>query len=234
MGQVPGRQAVVLAAGAGSRLRDVAPVKPLAEVAGRPLVLHAIDALRAAGAGPVTVVIGHAGHLLAALLDPLPGVRTVVNPDWERAPNGVSLLAARAHVGEGSLLLMADHLVSPLLLERLVAGGAPDGGLALAVDRRLGHPAVDEADVTRVRTWGSRIMEIGKTLRVYDALDCGAFLIGPAFVAALAGLEAPSLSDGVRLLARRGLARAVDVGDAFWLDIDDARALALARDLVAA
>lgn len=77
-------------------------------------------------------------------------------------------------------------------------------------------------------------MDIGKTLRVYDALDCGAFLIGPALVSALAALDTPSLSEGVRSLARRGLARAVDIGDAFWLDIDDARALALGQRFLGA
>jgi hypothetical protein len=45
----------------------------------------------------------------------------------------------------------------------------------------------------------------------------------------LAGDERPSLSDGVFALAQRGLARTVDVGDAPWLDVDDARALAIAR-----
>ncbi len=225
----PVHGAVVLAAGAGTRLRDLAPVKPLAMVGGRPLILHAIAALRAAGIGPIAVVIGHAADAVEATLAAVPGVQTVFNPRWESAPNGVSLLAARAHVDEGTLLLMADHLVSPELLARLVAGGAPAGGLALAVDRRLGHPSVDEADVTRVRTHGSLIMDIGKSLRVYDAHDCGAFLIGPSLVAALEGPAAPSLSDGVRALARRGLARATDIGDAFWLDVDDGRALALAE-----
>lgn len=219
---------MILAAGAGTRLRNVALVKPLAMVAGKPLVIHAIDAARAAGAGGVCVVTGHEGEAVAAALSGLEGVTTVENPHWASAPNGVSLLAARDHVRPGSLLLMADHLVSPSLLERLVAGGQSEPGLALAVDRRLGHPAVDESDVTRVRTDGSRIIDIGKALRLYDAYDCGAFLIGPALIEALASLPAPSLSDGVRALARQGCARATDIGDAFWFDVDDARALTLA------
>jgi 1L-myo-inositol 1-phosphate cytidylyltransferase len=123
---------------------------------------------------------------------------------------------------------MADHLLAPVLAERLVAG-AGDAPLALGVDRRLGHPWVDEADVTRVRTAGGAIRAIGKGLAVYDAYDTGLFLIGPELVAVLAGDERPSLSDGVFALAQRGLARAVDVGDAPWLDVDDARALAIAR-----
>lgn len=230
-----GRHAIVLAAGAGSRLRDVEPVKPLTLVGGRPLILHVLDALAAAGARAATVVTGHAADAVAAVLADAPvPAEARFNPLWADTPNGVSLLAARDRVVDGCFLCMADHLLAPALAKRLVAeAGTGDGTLALAVDRRLGHPWVDEADVTRVRTRGGAIVAIGKGLAVYDSYDTGLFLIGPVLVAALeaAGSKGgrPSLSDGVAHLARRGLACAVDVGDAPWLDVDDARALAIAQ-----
>ncbi len=229
MAAMTGRHAIVLAAGAGSRLRDREPVKPLTLVGGRPLILHVLGALAAAGARSATVVTGHAADAVAAVLadSPVP-TDARFNPLWADTPNGVSLLAARDRVSAGSFLCMADHLLAPVLAERLVAG-AGDAPLALGVDRRLGHPWVDEADVTRVRTAGGAIRAIGKGLAVYDAYDTGLFLIGPELVAVLAAADRPSLSDGVSALARRGLARAVDVGDAPWLDVDDARALEIAR-----
>lgn len=224
-----GPHAIVLAAGAGSRLRDREPVKPLTEVGGRPLILHVLDTLAAAGARSATVVTGHAADAVAAVLPdaPIPA-EARFNPLWADTPNGVSLLAARDRVGEGSFLCMADHLLAPDLARRLVAG-AGGAALALAVDRRLGHAWVDEADVTRVRTSGGLIRAIGKGIAIYDCYDTGLFLIGPSLVAALEGSRRPSLSDGVAALAGQGLARAVDVGDAPWLDVDDARALAIAR-----
>ena len=88
---------------------------------------------------------------------------------------------------------------------------------------------MDESDVTRVRTDGELIRAIGKGLGVYDSYDSGVFIVGPELVHALDGLSSPGLSDGVMQLARRGLAQAVDIGDAPWLDVDDARALAIAR-----
>jgi choline kinase len=220
------RHAVVLAAGHGSRLRSAAPVKPLAAVGGRPLLLHALDSLGQAGCPSATVVVGHAADALrAAVRDaPIP-VDTILNPRWADAPNGVSLLAAADRVVPGTVLMMADHLVSPRLLAGLVAGAA--GPVSLAVDRRLGHPWVDEADVTRVRTApDGRIAALGKGLLVYDAYDTGVFVIGPPLLAALASLRAPGLSEGVMAT---GDPRAVDVGDAPWLDVDDARTLALAN-----
>jgi choline kinase len=58
--------AVILAAGAGSRLRDVAPVKPLVEVQGEPLIRHALATLKAAGVARATIVVGHEGAAVAA------------------------------------------------------------------------------------------------------------------------------------------------------------------------
>lgn len=227
---VSGPVAVILAAGAGSRLRSVAPVKPLVKVSGRPLIAHSLAAMAAAGAARAVIVLGYqADAIAAAAADaPLP-VDFVHNPQWETTPNGVSLLAARDHVSPGSLLVMADHLLSPPLARRLMEGA--NRPLALGVDRRLGDPAVDEADVTRVRTDGDSIRAIGKHLLVYDCYDTGLFRIGPELIATLDKLRSPGLSDGVSLLARAGLAQAVDIGDAPWLDVDDARALNLAREM---
>jgi 1L-myo-inositol 1-phosphate cytidylyltransferase len=223
-----GRHAILLAAGAGSRLSDTEPVKPLALVDGRPLLLHALDALAAAGASSASVVVGHRAAEVAAIL---PGSRipaqAVPNPRWAETPNGVSVLVAADAVRPGTFLCMSDHLIDPILPQRLVDGASAP--LALAVDRRLGHPWVDEADVTRVRTDGQWIRAIGKHLSIYDCYDTGLFLIGPELLAALRAQARPSLSDGVAALAARGLAEAVDIGDAPWMDVDDARALALAR-----
>lgn len=223
-----GPTAIILAAGAGSRLRSVAPVKPLVDVGGRPLIAHAIASMKAAGVGRVAVVVGYqADAIEAAVRDaPLP-VSIVDNPQWADTPNGVSLLAAREHVSAGSLLMMADHLLSAQLVARLIAGASSP--LALGIDRRLGHPDVDESDVTRVRTRDGMIRAIGKHLKVYDCYDTGLFRIGPELMAALDGLSSPSLSEGVSIMARAGQAQAVDIGDAPWLDVDDARALAIAR-----
>jgi 1L-myo-inositol 1-phosphate cytidylyltransferase len=227
-----GHEAVILAAGSGSRLRAVAPVKPLVPVGGRPLLLRVLDSLAAAGVGRATIVTGHgAAEVEEAVAGraPLP-LAFRHNPDWAVAPQGRSLLAARDCVRPGTLLLMGDHLVAPRLVALLLA--EPAAPLLLAVDRRLGHPFVDEADVTRVRTMGrgSRrpIAAIGKWLLVYDALDTGAFRIGPELVALLGQEPDLTLSEAVGRLAARGMAEALDIGDAPWLDIDDARALALA------
>lgn len=227
-------QAVILAAGQGTRLRGAAPVKPLTPVAGRPLILHTLDRLGEGGAMSAVVVLGYRGDDIRAVLeaaDTLP-LTLVDNPDWA-APNGVSLAAAAPYLAARSLLCMADHLVAPALYAALIAHDLGDDALVLGIDRRLGHPWVDEDDVTRVATRGDRIVAIGKHLPVYDAYDSGVFVVTPALTQVLATLTGPGLSDGVRALAAAGRAGTVDISAHDWLDIDDPRALTLAEAWVA-
>jgi len=56
-------RAVVLAAGAGTRMKSDLP-KPLHEVCGKAMVLHVVDALAATQPDEISVVVGHGGVLV--------------------------------------------------------------------------------------------------------------------------------------------------------------------------
>lgn len=223
--------AVLLAAGEGSRLRATEPFKPLCRVRGKALIDHALEGLRAAGIGRAIVVTGYGAdtienHLRAG--DPPVQVETVRTADY-RQPNGVSALAASTLTGGAPVLLaMCDHLVDPALYERIKAAGA-GRGLRLGIDRRLGHPWTDPEDVTCVQTQGTKIVAIGKGLEPHDAYDTGVFAVGAPFFAALGGLAAPSITEGVRRLIAQDAAETVDCSDLDWIDVDDAAALAKAE-----
>ena len=222
---------VLLAAGHGTRLRGSAPYKPLCPVAGRPLIDHALTGMAEAGLTRAVVVLGYGAEAISAHLDsrhwPL-AVETVTTRD-HREPNGVSVLAAApALAGQPAVLAMCDHLVTPALYARLATTGT-GGGATLGIDRRIGHPWVDPDDVTWVKTRGDAIVAIGKGMADADCYDTGVFAIGPRLFAALGSLGAPSLTDGMRLLAGDGLARVVDCSDLDWIDVDDAAALAKAE-----
>jgi len=223
-------QAIVLAAGQGTRLRSVSASKPLTLVAGRPLLHRVLDNLAAACVTRPLVVTGWRGDEVAAAASAWGRVEIVHNERWAE-PNGVSVLAAASRLEASALLVMADHLAGPGLYAAVAA--APPAAVVLGIDRRLGSPRVDEADVTRVATSQGRITAIGKALHCYDAHDSGVFRITPALTDALAALVAPGLSDGVRVLARRGEALALDISGHDWIDIDDPPALAQAEAMLA-
>jgi 1L-myo-inositol 1-phosphate cytidylyltransferase len=237
-----GPKCVIIAAGRGSRLADRAESKPLLEVGGKALIDRAIDAARRAGVREFVVVTGYAGdaveaHLRAkAAADGL-SIATVRNDEWEKE-NGLSVLKARGLAGDRFFLMMADHIVDPGVFEDLGRSAAGEDGIILAVDRRVdGHPHVDLEDVTKVKEEGGRIAEIGKNIGDYNAFDTGVFLCTPALFEALEESQAGgdfSLSGGVRRLAARGQGRTCAIGDKFWIDVDDERALAKAEAAVAA
>lgn len=219
--------AILLAAGEGSRLRPVAPYKPICLVGDRPLIDHAISGLAAAGLKRLVVIVGYGAEAIEEHLGqhswPL-AVETVRTGDY-RQPNGVSVLAAEQAIAGGeALLAMCDHLVEPALYRRIAQSGA-SGGARLGIDRNVSSDLVDLDDVTCVRTDGEHIVAIGKGLEAYDCFDTGVFAIGPALFEALGQLAAPSLTEGMRLLAARGAALTADCSDLRWIDVDDKAAL---------
>ncbi|MCK9485516.1 MAG: NTP transferase domain-containing protein [Dehalococcoidia bacterium] len=231
-------EAVILAAGAGERLRcrDEAPPKPLTSVLGKTLLEHSIRTFVGAGVQHCTVVVGFEGATVARAARGLGEryavqVTTVHNADWERG-NGTSVLAASAVVANPFFLAMGDHLFEPAILGALQAqdGGAP---LTLAVDHAwdaLDHADLDEA--TKVRLNGSTIVDIGKEIRTFDAVDTGIFLCRPAVFGALEAAQAggdASLSGAVRVLAARAEAEVGDITGRFWQDVDTPADLARAE-----
>jgi len=234
-------KAVIIAAGRGSRLAGRAASKPLLEVAGRPLIDRVIDAARSAGIREFVVVTGHAAeeveaHLRAKAEAEGLSIAAVRNEEWQRE-NGLSVLKARGPAGGRFLLLMADHIVEPRILEGLARQPVGDGEVILAVDRRIvDHPTVDLRDVTRVLESDGRIALIGKSISEYNAFDTGAFLCTDGLFAALEASQAlgdDSLSGGIRSLAADGRAKTWAVGDAFWIDVDDEPALLKAEAALA-
>lgn len=231
--------ALIIAAGFGSRLRDVSDSKPLTPVAGIPLLELGARQARAAGARRVVVVTGHEAERIEAALPELAaraGIPVVAQrvEDWTR-PNGWSVMAGAATIPGNYLLMMSDHIFSAPILTRLAQQGGPDRGVTLAIDRRCDDPLIDPDDATWVRLRGDGfITAIGKTIPEYDAVDCGAFLATPeladAIRAAIAEGKAGSLSEGMQKLADAGRAATMDIGDAWWLDVDDPRAYALAEE----
>src|SRR6266700_4264306 len=205
MFMAPVSEAVVLTAGEGSRLRgsDKTSLKPFVPVLGHPLISYTLDALTRAGIKTVHFVVGYESERMIEQLKPLvpSGVSAffIENCDW-RKQNGISLLAAADHVEGPFLLTMSDHLFDDVIVDHLLDSFDSDF-LNIAVDRKLGS-IFDLEDAMKVQTRGNRVIDIGKDLRNYDAVDTG-LLVCPLEI--FNYLERSkrngdcSLADGVRL-----------------------------------
>ncbi len=231
---------LVLAAGFGSRLRDISASKPLTPVAGVPLIERVIAGALAAGATNFVVVTGHEADQLESFLANLASrlgaaITCVRTPDWS-LPNGHSVLAGAQHIYGNYLLLMSDHLFDPAIARRLVEAAPAEATVTLAVDRNLSGPLLDIDDATKVLVANDRIARIGKALDQYDAIDTGIFratpLLAEAIRADIAAGGGGSLSEGVQRLADAETAYTMDIGGLQWIDVDSPRMLALAEELV--
>lgn len=234
--------ALIIAAGFGSRLASLSPSKPLTSIAGVPLIELGVRQAKAAGAMRVVVVTGHEAERLEAGLAEISArvgmdIATERLADWSR-PNGFSVMAGAARIAGDYLLMMADHIFAAPILQKLGQQGGADRGVTLAIDRRVTSPLIDPDDATWVKTGEAGfIRAIGKTIDDYDAVDCGAFLATPELAAAIAAAVADgksgSLSDGMQRLADAGRAATLDIGAdpraAWWMDVDDPRAHAIAE-----
>lgn len=216
----------MLMAGAGSRLGTAngALAKPLVQIAGRPLISHTLAALDAVGVRTLHIVTGANSERLAdeiaRLLPNEMKLNAIINPNWQKQ-NGVSVLCAEGAVREPFFLAMGDHLFDAAIFGDLLRQSDPQI-LNLAIDRKIAS-VFDLDDAMKVQTTNHRVTKIGKTLSDYDAIDTGLFLCPNELFRYLRDAQREgdcSLADGVRLMAAQGKVRAVDIGEAWWQDVD--------------
>lgn len=235
---------VIVAAGKGERLSAAAESKPLTLLSGKPLLQHVIEAAIAAlphsSENEILVVTGWRGERIRKFLKtygktvPVK-ISSVQNESWEKG-NGTSVLTAELRIEGPFLLMMADHIIEPDILRILQGTDMSDADLALAVDQKLSNPLVDLEDVTRVHCKNGRIVAIGKQLSRYNAFDTGCFLCTPPFFDALRKAQEQmdnyGISGGVQVLAGNGRAKAIDINDARWIDVDTPDMLLKAEAMV--
>lgn len=134
--------AVVLAAGRATRF---GATKQVARVEGRPLVVHAVTAARAAGCEPVLVVVGHDATVVRAALDD--DVVVVDNPayaDGQSTSLRAGVAAATTTDAVALVVLLADQPgIPPAAITQVVAAHLAGAEVARArYEDGPGHPIV--------------------------------------------------------------------------------------------
>ena len=167
--------AMILAAGRGDRMRpltDALP-KPLLEVAGKPLVVHQIEALARAGHRDIAI---NASHLAQRLVDALgDGARHGVTLHWSIETEPLETLGgiatARPMLADGPLLIVSGDVWSAYDYRALAAPSPhPARSMHLVmVPNPPYHPGGDfTLDGGRLAAHGPRALTYGN-IGLYDA-----------------------------------------------------------------
>ena len=237
---------MVLASGAGRRLgEDTAELpKTLLTVDGDRTILDvALGNFAAVGLTEAVVVTGFSAERIDERLEELSerhGLRleTVFNPKALEWNNAYSLWCAREHFGRGVLLANGDT-VHPASVEEALLEAKGTADLVLALDK---HKILGEEEMKVHVTDEGHLDRINKALDPASAQGeyIGVTLIEPHAAQPLAGaLEAtfkrdPQLyyEDGFQELADRGgRVATAPIGAVEWVEVDDHRDLARAREV---
>ena len=135
--QHPHMNAVVPAAGQGTRLGELTDNQPkgLVDVAGRPLLSHALETAVEAGAEELVIIIGYeAAQIVDQFGDSFDGVAITYVHQREQLGLGHAVLQAEPHIDEDFLLVNGDNVFTESVYPAVDAIDEDDADAVVAVE----------------------------------------------------------------------------------------------------
>jgi dTDP-glucose pyrophosphorylase len=180
-------QAIVPAAGEGTRLRPLTANKPkgLVDVAGRPILTHVFESLRAAGVDEIVVVVGYRGDdIVAHYGDDFRGVPLTYVWQEEQLGLGHAVLAASESVS-GDVVVWNGDNVGAVDLSGLIDHHRDAGAAATLL--------IDEVSRERAQEGAVFVLDDGEPVGVVEKPDdppstlipLGVFVFSPQVFEAL-------------------------------------------------
>lgn len=151
-------QAIILAAGKGSRLGDMTKDKPksFVEIEGKKLIEYNVDMLTKYGIDDIVIVTGHMYNQFESLYSDREGIRFVYNPFYDMTNVLGSFWCAQELLKDDFIYMHADTLCDTEIFEELLEA---EGDIVLPVDF---GPCDEEA--MKVKLDDKRVVEINKTM----------------------------------------------------------------------
>lgn len=151
-------QAIIMAAGKGSRLGDLTKDMPKSflEIKGIKLIEYNIAMLHAFGIKDIIIVTGYQYEQFEKLIEKIEGIQCVFNPFYESVNVLGSFYIAQNYLHDDFIYLHADTLCDPDIFKRILNG---KGDMTLPVDF---GPCDEEA--MKVKIKNGNIVEINKTM----------------------------------------------------------------------
>jgi dTDP-glucose pyrophosphorylase len=231
----PIAKAVILAAGRGTRMRELTSElpKPMIAVRGKPILLHIVEGLRDAGVTEFLIVVGYRGNVVQDFFRDGSRLNVGINYETQVVQDGTGKVVelGRAFVGTDAFILSyGDILIDPLNYRRLVRLDA-DTEAIVSVKRdedvSKGGAVFVNADFELID-----LREKPKPGELTSPwYNAGVYAFRPSILEYIAGLQRSprgefELTDAIRDLARSGKkVRALELtGD--WADVRDPEILA--------
>lgn len=151
-------QAIIMAAGKGSRLGDLTENKPKSfmEIKGFKMIEYNISMLHTFGIRDIIIVTGYQCEKFDELTEKIDGIQCVYNPFYEMVNVLGSFFMAKDFLHDDFVYLHADTLCAPEIFKAMLE---EDGDIILPVDY---SPCDEEA--MKVKVTDGKVVEINKTM----------------------------------------------------------------------
>jgi dTDP-glucose pyrophosphorylase len=231
----PIAKAVILAAGRGTRMRELTSElpKPMIAVRGKPILLHIVEGLRDAGVTEFLIVVGYRGNVVQDFFRDGSRFNVGINYEMQIVQDGTGKVVelGRAFVGTDAFILSyGDILIDPINYRRLVRLDA-DTEAIVSVKR---DEDVSKGGAVFVNA-GFELIDLREKPKPGEPTspwyNAGVYAFRPSIFEYIAGLQRSprgefELTDAIGDLARSGKkVRALELtGD--WADVRDPEILA--------
>lgn len=151
-------QAIIMAAGKGSRLGNITQDKPksFVEINGIKLLEYNIAMLHEYGIKDIVVVTGYKTEKIEQLCKNYEGIRCVFNPFYESVNVLGSFYIGQSYINDDFIYMHADTLCSPVILKKLLNKKAD---MVLPIDFKI----CDE-EAMKVRVVDDIVIDISKKI----------------------------------------------------------------------
>jgi choline kinase/phosphatidylglycerophosphate synthase len=226
-------QAIILAAGEGSRMNDAdGPPKILLDLHGQTFLEYHLATLSSLGITSFVVVTGYRGKIVEQFIAHKGLARrfelSVVQNDRWREGNASSILAARPSVSDGRFVVaMGDHLFDPDGLRGFLKVRGDFVGVFDSAPR-----LVDVAEATKAMSHRGHITALGKELAEFNYVDAGIFICSQRifpFVEECLADGLGTFNEVKRRWTTRYVLHVFDCRGTLWMDVDTPEDLEEAR-----
>ena len=227
-------KAVLLAAGKGTRMKDLTSdlPKPMLEVRGKPILLHILEGLKTAGVSQFCIIVGYKADAVREFFGDGSKFGVRIAYTTQRVQNGtgrVVELAKEFAGGDPFVLSYGDILISPVNYLRLVNLG--DAEALVTVKHNEGEIAKGGCVVVNDRFELTDLIEKPPGPAPGPWYNAGVYTFRPSIFEFTAGLKLSprgeyELTDGIRDLARSGKVVKVVELSGEWADVRDPEVLA--------